>query len=353
MHTKNKYIIISIAIVFIFLILLPIKYPITIKTKGKMLAYKSWVISKGTDGRLLTSLTNNLSGISNNYTITQFERGDAVQFKLNDKILNDTTILQGDTIGFIISNEIQKDIERLRGQLETAKASLKVQTSSEKESIIAAEKNKLAFAQKELDEQTKLFERSKQLYERDLISRQDYEAAEAKYELAKINIEIAKQVLRTVESGAKEEEVKLTATTIDALENEIKILQSRYESNNIISPINGIVNRAFSSDTLLIINDTSKYVILLPVKWQESLKLSKEQNVNIYDDYITEIAKGKIVSIENSVKVINQTQYVITTVLLEDKIKNYKPGLIVNCEIEIGNVTATEFILNFLQTLYR
>lgn len=318
-----------------------------------MLAYKSWIISKGTDGRLMTSLTDNLSGISNNYTITQFERGDVVQFKLKDKILKDTTVLQGDTIGFIISNEIEKEIERLTGKLETAKASLKVQSSSSKESIIETEKNKLEFAQKELEEQTKLFERSKQLYERDLISRQDYEAAEAKYELAKINIEIAKQILRTVESGAKEEEIKLTATTIDALENEIRILQRRYESNNIISPINGIISRAFSSDTLLIINDTSKFVILLPVKWQESLKLSKEQNVNIYDDYITEIAKGKIVSIENSVKVINQTQYVITTVLLEDKIRNYKPGLIVSCEIEVDNVTAKDFILNFLETLFR
>lgn len=349
----KKYIIIGIVVIFFVFIFLPVEYPITVKTKGKIIPYQSWVISKGTDGRLITSLTDNLNGINQNYTVTQFERGDAVQFKLNLNIINQSLISKGDTVGFIISNEIEKDIQKLQGDLETSKASLKVLKSSEKESVIAAEKNKLEFAVKELDEQTKLFERSKQLYEKDLISRQEYEAAEAKYELSKINIEIAKQMLRTVESGAKEEEIKLTTTTITSIENEIKILQKRYESNNIISPINGIVNRTFSPDTLMIVNDTRSFVIIAPVKLEEAIKLNKKQSVNVYADYIAEKAKGEIVSIDNSVKTIYQTQYLIATILLKDRITNFRPGLIVSCEIEVGKTTALNFLLNFLETLFR
>jgi multidrug efflux pump subunit AcrA (membrane-fusion protein) len=340
---------ITLVILIIVIIFLPIKYPSSINSKGKLLPHKTWLISKETDGRLTTELLDNVTGINNEFSVTQFERGDAVQFKFNLDLLTSGQVQQGDTIGYVISNEIEKDIEKLKGELNTARALLNVQTSSEKESVIEEEKSKLVFAEKELEEQTKIYERKKKLFDRDLISQQEFEADEAKYELAKININIAKERLRGVQSGAKTEEIDYASSQISTIENEISVLQKRYESNNIVSPISGMVTRSFSSDTLLIINDVSKSVALIPIKWQDSDKLKPKLQVVVSSPNVNESLKGKIFSIGNSVKKINGIQYIMVTALFDDGISELKPGLLVDCKIQIGDVTAMEILTDFFK----
>jgi multidrug efflux pump subunit AcrA (membrane-fusion protein) len=352
MTKKVNLIIVAISVLLIVTLLLPINYQVSISSKGKLFPLKTWTLAKGTDGRLITTLNDNSTGISNGFTVTQFERGDAVQFKLNLDLISENTVNRGDTIGYVISNEIEKDIQKLKGELETAKASLNVQASSEKESIIEAEKSKLKFAEKELEEQTKVFDRKKKLFERVLISQQEFEADEARFELAKININIAKERLRTVQSGAKKEEINFATSQINALENEIEILQKRFESNNIVIPISGIINRSFSSDTLLIINDTSKHVIIMPIIWSDSKKIQIEQNVIVSYAGVDEELEGTITSIGNNVKTTNNLQYVLVTVVSNDKVEQLKPGLYVDCEVDCGSVTALEYLLGFLKPFY-
>lgn len=352
MIKKNNILYLIIFLILIVVLLLPVKYPTSINLKGKLLPYKTWVLSKGLDGRLLTSLTDNLTGIDTDFSVSEFVRGDAVQFKLNSSLISKKKISLGDTIGYIISNEIDQNIEKLKGDLKTAKASLKVITSSEKESVIEEEKRRLDFAEKELDEQTKIFNRKLLLFERDLISRQEFEADEAAFELAKININIAKERLRTVQSGAKKEEIIFAEAQINALENEILVLQKRYESNNIISPISGIVNQIYSTDSLLVINDTSQFVVIVPVKWSESKSLLINQKALISHADVNETINGLVVSIGNSVNTANNIQYVLVTILTQDKIYELKPGLYVDCKIETESQSALKIAKNFIGNIF-
>lgn len=347
---KKIYYLVPVIIVLVFL-LLPIKYSVSIKSKGKIYPEKSWTLSKGTDGRLLTSLSNYLTGISGGFSVKQFERGDAVQFRLNEKLSLKDKMNKGDTIGYVISNEIEKDIEKLKGELETAKAALTVKVSSEKESVIESEKKKLSFAEKELEEQTKIYNRKKKLFERDLISQEEFEADEARYELAKINISIAKERLRTVQSGAKEEEINFAKSQIASIENEIRVLQKRFESNNIISPINGLIDRPFSSDTLLVIHDTSKIVVMVPIKWSESNKVVVGQSVQISSSEVEQKINGRVYSISNKVYTIGNIQYIMATVVSDEKLRDLKLGLNVETEINTGDETALSIVLDFLKPI--
>jgi hypothetical protein len=312
--------------------LFTVKIPTSIDSKGQLLSYQTWVLSKGTDGRLITYQTDNLTGITNSFGITQFERGDPVQFKLNPKIFLDNEVSNGDTIGSVISNEIIKDLERLRGELETNRALLAVQTSSEKESVIDVERKRLEFAKKEFEEQIKIYNRQKSLFEKELISQEDFETTEARYELSKINISIAEERLKTVLSGAKKEEIELLNSQIKAIEREIDILQFRFEKNNITVPISGMIIRPFSSDTLVIVNDTSKKVILIPVKWSESMYVFIDQEVIITSPEVSEKLIARVSSIDNSVKTMNNEQYVIITAVSENPIRYLKTGLYVEAK---------------------
>jgi len=352
MPKTTKVYIVAVVVILLIILFLPVKYPMSLTSKGKLLPHQTWILTKGLEGRLFTSLTDNLSGVSTEFSISEFERGDPVQFKLNIPTIKKNSISKGDTIGYVISTQLERELEQLKGELESTRALLKLQKSSEKESIIEEEKRKLDFAEKELEEQSKIYTRKLKLVERDLISREEFEADEARYELAKININIAKERLRTVESGAKQEEINLTNAQINALENEIKVLKTKFVNNNIISPINGVLNRLFSSDTLLMVNDTSKLLALMPVRWSDAQKLSLGQVVQISNQDVNEIISGKIIAIENSVISINNTQYLLSTVLSDEKVRELKPGLNVDCLIQCESKTAYSIVTDFFSPIF-
>ncbi|MCW8849593.1 MAG: hypothetical protein OQJ81_06390 [Melioribacteraceae bacterium] len=351
--TRNKFIYPAILVVVLIFLFLPIKFPYTITSKGKIFPYQTWTLAKTTSGRLITSLNDNSTGSNHGFSIIQFEQGDAVQFKLSPKVLQNDTISVGDTVGYIISSEIEKDIQKLKGELETARASLNVKTSSEKESVIEAEKNKLSFAEKELEEQTKIFERKKKLFDKDLISQQEFEADEARYELAKINISIAQERVRTVTSGAKSEEISFANTQINVLENQINVLQKRFESNNILSPINGINERVYSSDTIAVINDISKTVSIVPVKWDDIKQIQLDQEVSISSNDVSEDLRGKVYAIDNNISTINNIQYVFVTILSDERNLDFRNGLLVDCSFNCGDRTPLNILLDFLRPIYR
>jgi multidrug resistance efflux pump len=317
-----------------------------------LLPVKTWILTKGLEGRLFTSLTDNSNGISTEFSVSEFERGDPIQFKLNIPVIKKSSVSKGDTIGFVISTQLERELEQLKGELESTRALLKLQKSSEKESIVEEEKRKLDFAEKELEEQSKIYNRKLKLVERDLISREEFEADEARYELAKINIKIAKERLRTVQSGARQEEINLTNAQINALENEIKVLKTKFVSNNIVSPIDGVVNRLFSSDTLLMINDTSQLVVLMPVKWSDAQKIHLGQVVQITNQDVDEIISGKIIGIENSLLTIGGSQYLLATVLFKEKATKLMPGLNVDCSIQCESKTAYSIVTDFFNPIF-
>lgn len=348
---KNSFIIIIILAGIFVILFLPIKYPITIKSKGKILPVKTWILSKGFEGRLFTTLTDNASGVSTEYFVTEFERGDPIKFKLNNSLFKNNQVSKGDTVGQVVSTILENDLAVLKGDLEKSKALLKVQESSEKESIIAEEKRKLEFAEMELEEQTKIYNRKLKLVERDLISQQEFEADEARYELAKINIKIAQERLKSVLSGVKQEEINYTKAEIKAFENQIKVMEKKLEVNNILSPINGIISQSYSPDTLLVINDTSKHVIIIPVKWSDTPRLKLSQAVEITNRDAAETVVGEIVSIANSVITLGGNQYVLVTALTNTKLIDMRAGLNVDCKIESDPKTAIAIVSEFLRPM--
>ena len=351
--SRNNFIYTAVIILVLIFIFLPINFPFSISSKGKVFPYQTWTLAKTTSGRLMTSLNNYSTGSNSEFSIIQFEQGDAVQFKLSPKVLNNEEISKGDTVGYIISTEIEKDIQKLKGELESARASLNIKTSSEKESVIEAEKSKLNFAKKELEEQTKIFERKKKLFDKDLISEQEFEADEARYELAKINISIAQEMVKTVTSGVKSEEINFANIQINVLENEIDILQKRFERNNILSPISGFVGNAYSTDTIVVIHNTSKIVSIVPVKWTDIKRIELGQPASISSNDLDMVIHGEVFAIDNDIKLINNLQYVFVTILSNDSNKEFKSGLLVDCSFDCGDITPLNFVLDFLSPIIR
>lgn len=347
MIKKNILILLAILLVLLLVVILPINLTPTIVSNGKLLPSKEWIISKGLEGLIYTTLVDNISGFNEEYSITQFDRGDLVKFNLSKNIKPGNNISVNDTIGFIYSSLNEQEIATLKGELGSAKASLNVGISGEKESLIELEKKNLDYAKKQVEEQSKYFERQKKLFEKQLITQDEYETEHARLELYKININIAEQRLNSVLSGTKKEEIQLINSQINSIENQISVLQKKSSNYVLISPIDGKVSSTYSKDTLLIINNVSNYTVLIPIK------LNMSSSFNIGNEIEIESRNGeKIISridaIDKTVNLIGIEQYIIIKTSFKCEPNMFFNNEIVECDISGNKVNLIEYIKFYL-----
>lgn len=343
---SNKAIIIGVGflVILIVIILLPVEFQYKIKVQGKLLPVKEWLLYKGTDGRLTSLLTDYFEGINKSYNVALFDRGDAMQFELNSNLHSGALVKQNDTIAKIYSNEIERLIENLKGQIAAARASLTMNITGEKEAIINQEKNNLSYAIKQAEEQKKILNRLEALYERGLVSQEEYEIAKGTYELNEINILISKSRLESVETGAKQEMIRLIKSQIFALEKELAVLKKRSDNFVLLTPINGYVNRKTNSDTLLVISDTSKYVLIIPIKIPDKKYISLSQKVDIYINGKYQSTSASILEVNNNVSILNGIQVITAIASLYSSSSDMMPGLLVDAYIHTEKLSPVKYI---------
>ncbi|MCD4747296.1 MAG: hypothetical protein K8R58_13440, partial [Bacteroidales bacterium] len=330
----------------------PFKIPYTIKVTGILMPSKEWLLTKGTDGRLMTLLFDHKKGISQNYTFKQFDRGDEIKFEIYPHIRGGSIVNSFDTIGIIVSNEIERQLVSLKGELDVTKASLDYYLSMEKESIIDEAKQQLTYAEVEAEAEQKLFDRQKMLYEKKCIPQEEYEISKSKADLNNINVKIAHAKLQTLQSGTKIEYINYIHSQINKLHNDIKVLERKIADYAIVSPITGIAYHLFAGDTLLIIGDTSEFVINIPVKWGQRHYIKPMQSIILKAKGVDSINNAELIRLNKIVYHINNNQLLIATAILKNNNNDLVQGLPVNCSIECDNVLLNEYLLNFIKSIF-
>lgn len=351
--TSRKTIIFWVILIalIIVLLLLPIKFNYNLYVKGKILPSKEWIIYKGTDGRLTSQLINYRMGISQSYDVNLFDRGDAMQFAFDEGLYSGSEIKVNDTIGVVYSNEIERQIENLKGQIISAKASLSLNLTGEKEAIIEQENRNLEYAIKQAEEQKKILDRMKVMHEKGLVSQEEYEITKGNYDLNNINISISKARLQTVETGAKQEQIGFIKSQITSLQNELDVLKNRFEGLTIISPITGVVNRKTNSDTLMTISDASEFILINPVKVNDKKFISSSALIDIYAVGKKQNVNATVIEIDNNVKIINGIQVVTVTSVVNGKGVDIIPNLIVDCYIHTGKLSPIDYLIRVWQRM--
>ena len=344
--TSRKLLIIWIVIIsiIVLLLILPIKLNYTLHVKGKILPNKEWIIYKGTDGRLTSLLTNYKTGINQSYDVTLFDRGDAMKFTFNSALHSGSWIKSNDTIAVVYSNEIERQIENLKGQIASAKASLMMNETGEKESIVNQEKKNLDYAIRQAEEQKKVLDRTEALYNKGLVSQEEYEIVKGSYDLYEINISISKARLDAVETGVKKEQIGLIKSQIIFLEKELVVMQRRFKGFTVTSPINGIVSRKTNSDTLMVISDVSNHILLCPVKVNDKKFISDSALVEVIAIGRSQNITAHVYEIDNNVKIVNGLQVVMVTSEIDESNKDINPSIIVDCYIHTGSLTPLQFL---------
>ncbi len=347
MRVKLLLILFLLVLITIIVTVIPIKFPYKITTVGRILPAKSWIVSKGNSGQLISFLHDRKKGIVDNYSVKEFERGDDIQLLLNPEVRIGKIVNEKDTVGFIYSNEIEKQLALLMSELSVTKSSLEFNKSGEKESVIKEAEENLNYFLKQASEHKKILARQKALFEKNLASKEEYELTLNQAELNDISIAIAKAKLESVSTGSKEEQIELINNQIKSLQKQIEVLQKRYGSYYLISPLNGVISNLASGDTLFSISDNRDFVVMIPVKFSDVSYIHDNTEIEIRLPQSSEKLKGKIIFTDNSaLKLLNEQ--VIVSIASVETTDPLAYGLMIECVIDGGSASIYEHLKRFM-----
>ncbi len=348
-----KYIsLIIVTIIILFILFYPGKIPNSIEAVGRIMPCRELIINRGRDGLIMATLRNNVQGTVETYSVTQFERGDPVKFRLNRFISSGTHVSAGDTVGWIDSGEIERQLVELEGELKTQKALLYMAETGEKESLIQEAEKRLDHALEQVEEQRKIVERIKNLFETKFVPEQDYEIAQSTLRLFELNIEIAEAQLQTMQSGTKKEEVDMISSQINAIEKDIDALSKKYKQYTITSPISGTVFEISSADTLLIIGDTTSYLVIMPLQVKNRKYINNQQDIKVTVEGLGIPLHGRIVKRGNVVHVLNGNQVFIAIARLSTDNHDLLPGMFTKCSIICEPLRPREYLIRKVKSLF-
>ena len=320
------------------------------KVFGKVVPNQKWVLTRENDGQLVTSLINYKSGISESLGVAQFAREGTMGISLFPSIADKGFINEGDTIGLISSSETDERLVALKGELAVARATLASSFTGEKEQVVRVFEKEITYARAKAKEQRKKLKRLEALFDKNMVSQEEYETAQNETVLLEIEVSIIEAELEAARTGEKPEQIELLKARRDALELEMEILGERLRSFSVVAPISGRISWNFSPDTLLVISDTSAFIILMPVKWDEYPFVSNAQQVRVRLNNSMSV-EGQLLDHGEDIRSINGESVFIARGVLEEQVGNLMPGMLAQCVITCEPVTVLEFIKRFLLSL--
>lgn len=335
----------GLLLILVSLLFLPVKVDYNIHTKGLVIPAHEWSLARTIEGNLVSSLKDNIQGSVKNYNVTEFQRGDVVEFKLNEELFNSRSVQKGDTIGMVYSNEEQRKLLQLQGEFDILYAELRYYTSGQKPEDVERAKRQLILAQQEVETQRRLMDRSQTLFRDSLISEQNYELELNALRLKEMQHNIAEAEYMSATTGDKPEQAELISTKMGVLKQQIDQIRARINYFTLISPVSGMVvmNRGAESSELLInIIDTSAYVVLTPLDMFERSYVKEDLDVRMKLRDLPATPAGKIISIDNVVQVVDNRQAFFATALFRNE-QAIAPGLVTEILIQGEQVSPLEY----------
>lgn len=348
-----------ILIIFTLILLLRVELPYTIRGKGIVKPAKEWGLYTAADGTLVNVLEDHVSGSLNKYKVLEFQRGDIVSFHFNEKLFQKNSIEKGDTIAWVISNELLMRMVEKRGALTYQQALLEVALTGDKPEAVRLALDEVELAEQELETQEKLTARIRHLYHQELVSQQEYELAVNDLLVKKYELEIARSNYQAILAGKKEEEIGVVRSRIASLEQQLIQLERHIDEMNILSPIAGIVIRQREvsengSNEVIRIADLSSMLLFVPIDLFEKRYVRPGQTVSIHNrDFHREIT-GEVVGMDNSVQIINRRPKLFVSVMVHEGVEHdLLSNMIVDVRIVADEIPLYEYLVRKSRVVYQ
>ena len=350
---KSFWLFLILVVIFTIVIcfILPLKIPYKLKTPGKISTRFEWLVTKTQDNQIVSTLHDHSTGAILNQRIFQFERNDIINYQQTSGHNWQQSVVENDTIAFIRSNELERQMEELFGELQVAKATLDLYHAGEKESVIEEARKKIDYERGRADEQRRVVSRLRSLREQSLISDEEFESAENRQELFEIRVELAEAKMLTVSTGAQPELIRAEEFHVQSLQSQLQLLRKRISALNLVSPIGGKLIFYHDSDTLFSVRDLSEFCVFIPVPHSKYSYLASGQKIEVIIPESNSLFTGRVIEISPEVRLLNNKQVVFVVAALDVQTPGPMTGSIVNVRIHTEPVSLSEYLGRILRTV--
>lgn len=330
--------------VIALLVMLDVRVDLRIGTVFRVFPAQQWVLAKGSEAQITSSIRDYRSAVSNNISVIQFERGESMNFHLSPSVMSRSQLSDSDTVAVLSSSRLQERLIGLRGDLQIAKANLAARSAGEKRPLIDQYRRQVEYSAAKIAEKRIPYARQAELFKRGYVSKEEYELAQAELRAAELEHEIDKAQLSVFESGSKDEDLQVLRMTIDTRLREIDALKARLREYVLRSPVSGEIIRNYSTDTLLIVNNTSCLIFSAPVRYEKAQYLSEGSRVEIRLKNFSQPLQGTLISISKEAETINGVQILPVRICVDKPSMRIVPGLTMPGDIVPARITLLEYV---------
>ena len=342
-HLVKKFKLKRVIILFIVIALLSVlalKKNYTIKTVGRLIAHREWSLVHLESEKLISKKRGNHPTRLSQFELFQFDRNDFLGFEMNQMLRSGQRVNKGTVAARLFSTENQLQLQVLLGQLEEAKARLKVLQSGEKLPIQQEAKQLLEYAKTQYDNYCPVIERKRELFQQKLLSQEELENAEAEFKLLTVNVSIAEAKLKSAQTGEKPETHQMIQAQIEALQNQINAIRVKLSAETIVIPIDGVVMTSLDESVLCQVAQLDTMLIQIPVDEKYIRYLKPGYPIQVCAQAHNErLYTGKLLSIGPKAEVINgQMRFILIGEIINPDF-SLLPGMSSYVKIICGHIS--------------
>jgi hypothetical protein len=329
-------------------LLFDVPLPRSIGTIARVYPGQTWMLTRGTEGQLVSQLTDHRSGTTAALQVVQFERGESMSLRMDPGIMAGTHVAAGDTVAVVSSSSILERLASLRREAGVARATLVAHSAGDRAPLVEEARKKVEYADTDVREKELLHTRIRELFDKGYASREEYDISLARLHKARIDREMATAQLNASRTGSKQEDLQVLRTTITAIGEEVGLLERRLDGCIFRSPLSGPVVRHDGGDTLLVVADTSCTILDVPLRYSQSQGLTPGQRVTVSVAMVNDPMPASIAGMASQAEMMNGTQIIHARLRLDAGCPRLTPGLVLSGTISLPPVPARAYVWSAL-----
>ncbi|MCP4684140.1 MAG: hypothetical protein GY867_01725 [bacterium] len=284
----------------------------------------------------------------------QMASSDMVALNMVPLVKDGHTVRQGDTVAMVTSNQITKEIEtgraeldRLNGTLTLLQAAPKKEEVAEASAQVTAARANLAQLQRDLDRVTSLVEKNMEPAER-------LETKKAEVEIAEAELSTKTSALELLQAPPRPEEVNVIEYEIEKQRAQLAFLTEQAEAQHVVAPFDGLVVSGRSANCILAVARNDVVELLVPVSDFDIALISLQQRVQVkVRSYPNETFYGSVVRVPE-VAVPRDDGHVFPVAVVVDNDKRLlRDGMTGYAKIETGESSLASLALRKLYSVLK
>lgn len=151
------------------------------------------------------------------------------------------SIKKGELIAVLDTREFEQEVAIRRADLDLAEAVLAELQAGSRQQEIDAARATFERAKAEMQQQQRDYLRQKELFEKNVISNQEYERSLTGFEVATARLKEAEEQFKLVEEGPRQEKIQQAKATVQQVKEALTLAEIRLGDTTLLSPLSGIV----------------------------------------------------------------------------------------------------------------